>query len=72
MSASSAGTSLAGLGRAIGEGKPDETRQRFEELSAQIDDLRSTLGYFSVSKQKPAPAAEVPREATIEDLTPVG
>jgi methyl-accepting chemotaxis protein len=61
----------ADLGRVIDQGSPDETRQRFGELSDEIESLRETLGYFTVSAAKGKVGAEIPREATVDDLTPV-
>jgi methyl-accepting chemotaxis protein len=69
---SSASTALAGLSRAIEQGTPDETAQRLEEATSQLEKLRTSLGYFTVATRPNGPTSEVPREATVEDLTPVG
>lgn len=61
----------ADLGRVIDQGSPDETRQRIGELSDEIESLRETLGYFTVSTAKGKVGTEIPREATVDDLTPV-
>jgi methyl-accepting chemotaxis protein len=70
--ADSTGTTLASLQRAIERSSPDETRQRFDELSAQIDGLQTSLDYFTIAARKTKEDAETLREATVEDLTPVG
>jgi hypothetical protein len=71
VTSSAVGTALAGLGRAIDQGSPDETRQRFGELNEKIDEIQTSLGYFKVSNRKADHGTEIPREATVEDLTPI-
>jgi methyl-accepting chemotaxis protein len=68
---SSCTAALVELERAIEHGSSDQTEQRLNDLSSQIDGLRNSLGYFTVTSQGPDPDRGVAREATVEDLTPV-
>ncbi|MCK5406672.1 MAG: hypothetical protein KAJ37_04430 [Candidatus Krumholzibacteria bacterium] len=68
---SSCTATLVELGRAIEHGSSDQTEQRFNDLSSQIDGLRNLLGYFKVTGGEPDANRGVDREATVEDLSPV-
>lgn len=59
------------LSSAIDQGSLDEARQRFDELSDQIDGLHKSLGFFKVSTRSTGADSQIPRDATVEDLTPV-
>jgi len=69
--AQSAGTTLSDVGEAIDRGSSDRARQRCDDLNSQFDQLRDSIGYFSLSTARAKPDGETPREATVEDLTPV-
>lgn len=68
---SSCTAALVELERAIEHGSSDQTQQRLNDLSSQIDGLRNSLGYFEVANQGPDSHRGVAREATVEDLSPV-
>lgn len=64
-------STLVELGRALEHGSSEQTEQRFNDLSSQIDGLRNSLGYFKVTGGEPDADRAVDREATVEDLSPV-
>ncbi len=64
-------STLVELGRALEHGSSEQTEQRFNDLSSQIDGLRNSLGYFKVTGGGADADRVVDREATVEDLSPV-
>jgi methyl-accepting chemotaxis protein len=68
---SSCTAALVELERSFEHGSSDQTQQRLNDLSSQIDGLRNSLGYFKVANQGPDSDRGVAREATVEDLSPV-